>query len=67
MASCINNDNNYSSASSSDEDELGYSTDFLDGAFECVICKLTIREFTELPCRHAGCKMCIDRWEEVTV
>ena len=61
-----NNDDNYSSASSSDE-EIGYPVEFLDGAFECVICKLTIREFRELPCGHAGCKLCIEKWENTSV
>ena len=67
MASCINNDDNYSSASSSDAEELGFPFEFVDGTFECVICKLTIRELTELPCGHAGCRRCIDTWEQVTV
>ena len=70
MASYNNNNNNNMdnnwSASDSDE-ETGYSVEFLDGTFECVICKLTIRELIELPCGHAGCKSCIQKWENTSV
>ena len=53
----------YSSPSSSDDD-IGYSVEFPDNWFQCIICKSTIREFTELPCGHAGCKKCIEGWEK---
>ena len=68
MASYNNNNNldDYSSSSSSDE-QMGYPVDFLDKSFQCVICQLTIRRFTELPCGHAGCKICIEKWEKTSM
>ena len=66
MALHNNDDDEYSSTCSSDE-EIGYPIAFLDGTFECVICTSTIRELTELPCGHAGCRRCVEKWEKVTM
>lgn len=71
ITNSVENDG-YSSSSNSNSDgddddkEFGYPVEFLDGTFQCNICKLTIRKFTELPCGHVGCKNCIERWEKMT-
>ena len=33
-------------------------------AYQCMICHLLIRGFTELKCGHSFCKLCLERWEE---
>lgn len=72
----ISENQGYSSPSSSSDndsdsndhqEEFGYPVEFIDGSFQCTICKWTIRKFTELPCGHVGCKNCIERWEKMTV
>uniref|UniRef100_A0A7M5UZK1 RING-type domain-containing protein n=1 Tax=Clytia hemisphaerica TaxID=252671 RepID=A0A7M5UZK1_9CNID len=62
-----NNTNGYSSSSSMEDENTGYPFDFLETDFQCVICTMVIRGFTELPCGHAGCKFCIERWEKKKV
>ena len=32
--------------------------------YQCLICHLLIRDFTELPCSHPYCRECLLRWEE---
>ena len=34
-------------------------------AYQCLICHLLIRGFTELKCGHSFCKLCLERWEEL--
>ncbi|XP_066932005.1 TNF receptor-associated factor 3-like isoform X2 [Clytia hemisphaerica] len=62
-----NNTNGYSSSSSNEDENAGYPFDFLETDFQCIICTMVIRGFTELPCGHAGCKFCIEKWEKQKV
>ena len=32
--------------------------------YECMICKMIIKQFTELPCEHFSCRTCLEKWEE---
>ena len=32
--------------------------------YQCIICLKIIKNFVELPCGHAGCDGCIEKWEE---
>ena len=59
-----NNNNGYSSGSSDEDENLGYPFEFVEPDLECIICTFVIRGFTELPCGHAGCKLCIEEWEK---
>uniref|UniRef100_A0A7M5XHW0 RING-type domain-containing protein n=3 Tax=Clytia hemisphaerica TaxID=252671 RepID=A0A7M5XHW0_9CNID len=62
-----NNTNGYSSSSSNEDEYAGYPFDFLETDFQCIICTMVIRGFTELPCGHAACKFCIEKWEKQKV
>ena len=35
-----------------------------DTNYECPICKMIIRQFTELPCHHFACRACLELWEK---
>uniref|UniRef100_A0A7M5V2I6 RING-type domain-containing protein n=1 Tax=Clytia hemisphaerica TaxID=252671 RepID=A0A7M5V2I6_9CNID len=60
-----NNTSGYSSSSSDEDVNIGFPFEFLETAdFQCIICTHVIRGFTELPCGHAGCKLCIEEWEK---
>ena len=35
--------------------------------YQCLICHLLIRGFTELTCGHTFCCECLDRWEQLKI
>ena len=51
------------------DETIGYDFNLADGVeipaeYTCLICHLYIRNAVELPCSHAFCKLCLDKWEQ---
>jgi len=57
-----------SSSSSSESEGVFEFADKLSIAdnFTCNICRRIIRDFVELPCKHAGCRRCVRKWGKET-
>ena len=51
--------------STENTEDSGYDFQFVNcDDYQCIICLKIIKDFVELPCGHAGCDGCINRWEE---
>ena len=48
---------------------IGYDFNLADdveipAGYKCLICHFYIRNAVELPCSHAFCNLCLEKWEQ---
>lgn len=51
------------------DDTMGYDFNLsndveIPAEYKCLICHFYIRNAVELPCSHAFCNLCLEKWEE---